>query len=452
MVEMCQKHPKSSEKRIFVKRLLKSMSTYQNTHEYALLMDQNDPLRSYREQFLFPTFTKVPVMYFAGNSLGLQPKTCGEYIQKELNNWHKWGVEGHFHAEKPWFSYHEAISAKAAKVVGALPTEVVITHSLTTNLHLLMVSFFRPLGKRTKILCEGKAFPSDQYALETQVKFHKLDLQENLIEIFPREGEHLIREEDILEKIGELGDELALVMIGGMNYYTGQLFDMKKITQAGHAVGATVGFDLAHAAGNVELDLHDWNVDFAAWCTYKYMNSSPGGVSGLFVHEKHHHNKELDRFAGWWGHNKDRRFLMEPGFDPIPSAEAWQLSNAPILLLAAHDASLDLFEQIGMKALTEKRVLLSGYLEFIINEISKKHAEKCTFEIITPVDATKRGAQLSILVHGMGKKLFDCLSNLGVVADWREPNVIRVAPAPMYNSFEDVHRFGAALEEAILNE
>jgi kynureninase len=323
---------------------------------------------------------------------------------------------------------------------------------LTTNLHLLMVSFFQPKGKRTKILCEGKAFPSDQYALETQVKFHGLDVKEHLVEVFPREGEHLLREEDILAKISELGDELAMVMIGGMNYYTGQCFDMESITKAGHAVGAKVGFDLAHAAGNIELDLNKWGVDFAAWCTYKYMNSSPGGVSGLFVHERHHKNKDLPRFAGWWGHNKERRFLMEPGFDPIESAEAWQLSNSPILLMAAHLSSLDLFDEIGMPALCAKRDDLTAYLEFIIQDISKRQGEKCTFEIITPMDKSKRGAQLSILVHGKGKKMFDQLAAKGVVADWREPNVIRVAPAPMYNSFMDVYRFGQALEAAVLNE
>jgi kynureninase len=428
------------------------MQPYQNNIEFAKNKDQQDPLAKYRDEFLFPTFTDEPIIYFTGNSLGLQPKRMQEYIQRELTDWHKYGVEGHFQADRPWISYHELLSAKAAKVVGAKESEVVITHSLTTNLHLLMVSFFQPKGKRTKILCEGKAFPSDQYALETQVKFHGLDVKEHLVEVFPREGEHLLREEDILAKISELGDELAMVMIGGMNYYTGQRFDMESITKAGHAVGAKVGFDLAHAAGNIELDLNKWGVDFAAWCTYKYMNSSPGGVSGLFVHERHHKNKDLPRFAGWWGHNKERRFLMEPGFDPIESAEAWQLSNSPILLMAAHLSSLDLFDEIGMPALCAKRDDLTAYLEFIIQDISKRQGEKCTFEIITPMDKSKRGAQLSILVHGKGKKMFDQLAAKGVVADWREPNVIRVAPAPMYNSFMDVYRFGQALEAAVLNE
>ena len=316
-----------------------------------------------------------------------------------------------------------------------------MTHSLTTNLHLLMVSFYRPEGKRTKILCEAKAFPSDQYALETQVRFQGLDPQEHLVEIAPREGEHLIREEDIIEKIKELGDELALVMIGGVNYYTGQLFDMKLITDAGHAVGANVGFDLAHAAGNINLKLHDWGVDFAAWCSYKYMNSSPGGVSGIFVHERHANKPELPRFAGWWGYDKETRFMMEPGFVPMEGAEGWQLSNAPVLAMATHLASLEIFHEAGMDCIGAKRDVLTAYLEYVINDVSERNKDRCTFEIITPKEVAKRGAQLSIHVHGQGKGLFNKLTEFGVIADWREPNVIRIAPAPLYNSFEDCYRF-----------
>jgi kynureninase len=312
-----------------------------------------------------------------------------------------------------------------------------------------MVSFFRPSGKRTKILCEAKAFPSDQYALESQIKFHGLSM-EHLVEVSPREGEQLIREEDILDKIQELGDELALVMIGGVNYYTGQLFDMKKITEAGHSVGAIVGFDLAHAAGNINLQLHDWGIDFAAWCGYKYLNNSPGGVSGMFVHERHANKPELPRFAGWWGYNKESRFKMEPGFIPMPGAEGWQLSNAPVLGMAAHLASLELFHEAGMERIGRKRDVLTAFLEFIIQDVSERNKERCTFEIITPSEITKRGAQLSILVHGQGKSLFDKLSDEGVVADWREPNVIRIAPAPLYNSFEDCYWFGKLLEKSIL--
>jgi kynureninase len=425
------------------------MTHFENTLAFAQDLDAKDPLRSFRDKFYFPTFHEKTVRYFTGNSLGLQPKSTRKYILEELDAWAEFGVEGHFLAKRPWFAYHENLTEKAAKIVGALPIEVVITHSLTTNLHLLMVSFYRPEGKRTKILCEAKAFPSDQYALESQVKFHELDAAEHLVEVFPREGEQLIREEDILAKIEELGDELALVMIGGVNYYTGQLFDMETITKAGHKVGAVVGFDLAHAAGNINLKLHDWGVDFAAWCGYKYLNSSPGGVSGMFVHERHAYNPSLPRFAGWWGYDKDTRFLMQPGFNPMKGAEGWQLSNAPVLGMAAHLASLDIFDEAGMDRIGEKRDSMTAFMEFVINDISEKNKERCTFELITPSDKTKRGAQLSIMAKGQGKALFDALSDLGVVADWREPNVIRIAPAPLYNSYEDCFWFGQLLEQAI---
>jgi kynureninase len=425
------------------------MIPFENSLAFAQTMDVNDPLKDFRNQFHFPTFHEKPIRYFTGNSLGLQPKKAAQYIHEELEAWAKYGVEGHFLAKRPWFAYHENLTEYTAEIVGAKPIEVVVTHSLTTNLHLLMVSFFRPSGKRTKILCEAKAFPSDQYALESQIKFHGLSM-EHLVEVAPREGEQIIREEDILDKIHELGDELALVMIGGVNYYTGQLFDMKKITEAGHSVGAIVGFDLAHAAGNINLQLHDWGIDFAAWCGYKYLNSSPGGVSGMFVHERHANKPELPRFAGWWGYNKESRFKMEPGFVPMPGAEGWQLSNAPVLGMAAHLASLELFHEAGMERIGRKRDVLTAFLEFIIQDVSERNKERCTFEIITPSEITKRGAQLSILVHGQGKSLFDKLSDDGVVADWREPNVIRIAPAPLYNSFEDCYWFGKLLEKSIL--
>ena len=422
---------------------------FENSLNFAQELDQQDPLAAFRSRFHFPTFHNENPVYFTGNSLGLQPKTAATYIQEELNAWANFGVEGHFLAKRPWFSYHENLTNMAAKVVGALPIEVVITHSLTTNLHLLMVSFYKPVGKRVKILCEEKAFPSDQYALASQVAFHGLPA-DTLVEVGPRSGEHLIREDDILQKIAELGDELALVMIGGVNYYTGQYFNLQKITTAGHAVGAIVGFDLAHAAGNVNLELHDWNVDFAAWCGYKYLNSSPGGVSGLFVHERHAHDKTLPRFAGWWGHNKEARFQMEPGFDPIPGAEGWQLSNAPVLGMAAHLASLEIFEEAGMERIAQKRNQLTAFLAFLIEDVSGRNKEKCSFEIITPKSPSERGAQLSILAKGQGKQLFDRLTDLGVIADWREPNVIRIAPAPLYNSYEDCFLFAQYLESAIL--
>lgn len=420
-----------------------------NSLLFAQEQDAKDVLAPFRSKFYFPTFLNKDVVYFTGNSLGLQPVSTASYIQKELDAWSKYGVEGHFLGENPWYSYHELLSEKSAKIVGALPSEVVVTHSLTTNLHLLMVSFYQPQGKRTKILCEAKAFPSDRYALESQVKFHGLAIDDNLIEVTPREGEHLIRHEDIISKINELGDELAMVMIGGVNYYTGQLFDMKSITEAGHNVGAIVGFDLAHAAGNINLKLHEWGVDFAAWCSYKYLNSSPGGVAGLFVHKNHEYKPELPRFAGWWGYDKATRFQMQPGFNPIVGAEGWQLSNAPVLGMAAHLASLDIFDEAGMEAIGKKRDQLTAFLEFVIRDISERNRANVTFEIITPKDPKNRGAQLSILVHGKGKELFDALSESGVVADWREPNVIRVAPAPLYNSFEDCFNFGLILEKAI---
>jgi kynureninase len=425
------------------------MHQFENNIDIARQLDEQDPLKNFRDKFYFPTFHEKTVRYFTGNSLGLQPKSVASYIQQELEDWQKYGVEGHFLAKRPWFAYHENLTEKVAKIVGAKPIEVVVTHSLTTNLHLLMVSFYRPQGKRTKILCEAKAFPSDQYALESQVNFHGLNLADHLVEVGPRAGEQLIREEDILSRIEELGEELALVMIGGVNYYTGQLFDMAAITKAGHSVGAVVGFDLAHAAGNINLKLHEWGLDFAAWCSYKYLNSSPGGVSGIFVHERHANKPELPRFAGWWGHDKSSRFMMEPGFKPMQGAEGWQLSNAPVLGMAAHLASVEIFDEAGMDRIGEKRDLMTAFLEFVIDDISKRNKDRVSFELITPRDKTKRGAQLSIMAKGQGKALFDALSAEGVVADWREPNVIRVAPAPLYNSFEDCYWFGQLLEKAI---
>lgn len=426
------------------------MNIWENTLEFAKKQDELDPLKDYRNQFHLPTFHKNKVTYFTGNSLGLQPKATKSFINQELNDWAKWGVEGHFHAERPWMPYHEFITEKAAKIVGAQNNEVVVTHSLTTNLHLLMVSFYRPSNKRFKILCEKKAFPSDQYALQSQVKFHGFEPSDAIVEVGPRDGEYTIREEDILSKIAELGDTLAMIMIGGVNYFTGQVFPMNKITKEGHKVGAKVGFDLAHGVGNIPLSLHDWGVDFAAWCGYKYLNSGPGGSSGLFIHEKHVKNKDLIRFAGWWGHDKNDRFLMPDKFNPMPSAEAWQLSNAPVLSLAAHLASLEIFDIVGMKALREKSLKLTGYQEFIINDINNRN-EHINLEIITPKDPDKRGCQLSIVAHGQGKALFEKLSDNGIVADWREPNVIRIAPVPLYNNFEDAYNFGQIMEKSITN-
>lgn len=419
-------------------------STFKTTPEYAVELDAKDTLRTYREQFYFPQHEGGNVLYFCGNSLGLQPKSTRAYLEKELLHWEKEGVEGHFRGDMPWKDYHHFFSALAAKIVGAKPEEVVIMNTLTTNLHLLLVSFYRPAGKRFKVLMEGGAFPSDQYAIESQVKFHGYQPEEAIIEVEPRAGEDILRTEDILSAIEEHKDELALVMFGGVNYYTGQYFDLESITRAGHAAGATVGFDLAHAAGNVPMQLHDWNVDFAVWCTYKYLNSSPGGPGGAFVHERHRLNPDLPRFAGWWGHNEDERFLMKKGFQPMPGAGGWQLSNAQIFSMAAHKASLDMFEEVGMAALRKKSELLTAYMQFLIEKLNKKGHQ---FNIITPTNPKERGCQLSILTGTNGKVLHEYLTKNGVISDWREPNVIRVAPVPMYNSFEDVYRFVGLLEK-----
>jgi kynureninase len=425
-----------------------AITTYHNSLEFAREQDAADPLASYRDRFYLPQINGTDSVYFTGNSLGLQPRSAKAALQQELDDWAKHGVEGHFDAVNPWFSYHELFAEKAARLVGGKPSEVVMMNGLTTNLHLMMVSFYRPTAARYKIICEAKAFPSDQYALESQARFHGYDPDDAIVEIYPREGEHNVRTEDVLAKIAEVGDALALVMIGGVNYYTGQVYDMKTITAAGHDVGAIVGWDLAHGVGNIEVDLHAWNVDFAAWCSYKYLNSGPGSIAGVFVHEKHHDTPDLQRFAGWWGHDKDTRFKMEKGFQPIKSAEAWQLSNAPVFSMAIHKASLEIFDEVGMEALCAKSLRLTGYLEFVINAISAKQTGT-SFEIITPIDPKERGCQLSILVHGAGRPLFDKLTEGGVIADWREPNVIRIAAVPLYNSFEDVYRFGQILESAL---
>ncbi len=370
-------------------------------------------------------------------------------MNEELEDWANYGVEGHFDARRPWVSYHENLIEPAAELVGAKPSEVVHMNGLTTNLHLLMVSFYRPEGKRFKIICEAKAFPSDQYALESQVKFHGYKPDDAIIEVSPRPGEYIIREEDIIQAIEEHADEIALVFWGGVNYYTGQFFDLKRIAEAGRKAGAVVGYDLAHAAGNVPLRLHDWQVDFAAWCTYKYLNSGPGSVSGIFIHEKHAEDFDLPRFAGWWGHNKEARFKMEKGFKPISGAEGWQLSNAPVFVMAPHLASLEIFSKAGLEKLREKSLKLTAFLEEVVSEVASQH--KANIEIITPEDPERRGCQLSLLTHGRGKELFNFLQDHGVFSDWREPNVIRIAPVPLYNSFADVLEFGKILSSAYQN-
>ncbi len=414
---------------------------YQNSLGLARGLDANDPLKKFRHMFFIPQFNGKDGIYFTGNSLGLQPKSVSRFVQQELDDWAKMGVEGHFNAKNPWMPYHELFPQQLSKIVGCLPSEVVAMNQLTVNLHLLMVSFYRPTKRRYRIICEAKAFPSDQYAFESQAKFHGFDPKEAVIEVKPRDGEHAIRTEDILATIEKYKKSVALVLFGGVNYYTGQVFDMKTITEAAHSNGALCGFDLAHAAGNVELHMHDWNVDFACWCSYKYLKSGPGGVGGIYIHEKHAVNIDIPRFAGWWGYTKKTRFKMEKGFEPIPTAEGWQISNAPVLSMAAHKASLDIFEEAGMELLHEKRIQLSGYLHFILNDINSEQAEK-VIEVITPSGEVERGCQVSMLMLKRGKDIFNELSQQGVIADWREPNVIRVAPVPLYNTFEDVWKFG----------
>jgi len=415
---------------------------FQNTQEFAQQLDAHDELNDFRNSFYIPMMYGKECVYFTGNSLGLQTKSTQDYVLNELEDWATLGVEGHFHARNPWMPYHEIFPQQLSKIVGCLPNEVVVMNQLTVNLHLLMVSFYRPTKTKYKIICEAKAFPSDQYALESQVKFHGFDYDDAVIEIAPRANEHCIRTEDILAAIEEHKDSLALVMFGGVNYYTGQVFDMKTITAAAHKVGVLCGFDLAHAAGNIELHLHDWDVDFACWCSYKYLNSGPGGVSGVYIHEKHSTNTDLQRFAGWWGYEKDTRFKMDRGFKAIPTAEGWQLSNAPILSMAAHKAALDVIEEAGMDRLHKKRKALNNFLWFIVDEINKA---KNVFEIITPRNELEHGCQISLLTGANGKHIFNELTKQGIITDWREPNVIRIAPVPLYNSFEDIWKFGDAV-------
>jgi kynureninase len=414
---------------------------FENTLAFARALDEKDQLKEFRDQFYIPIINGKQSIYFTGNSLGLQPKTTQDHVLNELEDWANFGVEGHFHARKPWMPYHEIFPKQLSAIIGALPEEVVVMNQLTVNLHLLMVSFYRPTKQRYKIICEAKAFPSDQYAMESQVKYHGFNYEDAVIEVQPREGEYAIRTEDILSTIQQHGDSVALVLFGGVNYYTGQYFDLEKITTAAHAVGAIAGFDLAHAAGNVKLQLHDWNADFACWCSYKYLNSGPGGVSGIYIHQKHITDTSIPRFAGWWGYTKDTRFKMEKGFEPIPTAEGWQLSNAPILSMAAHKASLDIFEAAGMDNLITKGNLLSDYLFFILEAINGG-SDKKLIEIITPKDQKEKGCQVSMLMLKKGKEVFEALKQHGVLADWREPNVIRVAPVPLYNTFTDVFSFG----------
>ena len=422
-----------------------SQEKYDSSQDFAERADANDPLRIFRDRFHFPqAFDNLETVYFTGNSLGLMPKTARDYVLEELDDWARYAVEGHINARHPWLPYHEFLTEKMASIIGAKPIETVVMNSLTVNLHLLLVSFFRPQGERRKVIIEKGAFPSDQYAIESQIRCHGGDPRESLIELAPREGESTLRTEDIVETIERVGGTVALVLLGGVNYYTGQAFDMKTITEAGHSKGCVVGFDLAHAAGNLELQMHDWNVDFAVWCSYKYLNAGPGAVAAAFIHERHANSFDLCRFAGWWGHDKETRFLMGPVFKPLTGAEGWQISNPPILQMAALRASLEIFDEATMPALRAKSERLTGYLGFLLDAIGDKR-----ISVITPRDPGQRGCQLSIRVKNSDKSLFESLLSRGVYADWREPDVIRVAPTPLYNSFTDVHRFASILKECL---
>jgi kynureninase len=415
----------------------------QNSLEWAQSADQADPLREYRARFLFPQHAGADCRYFCGNSLGLQPRSVRPALLRELNHWAEHGVEGHFRGDMPWMHYHKFLAPAAARLVGALPHEVVVMNTLTVNLHLMMVSFYRPTAQRYKILMEAGAFPSDQYAVESQLRWHGIEPEQGIVELQPRPGEHCLRTEDILQAIEREGPQLALVLFGGVNYYTGQFYDLGQIAAAGRRAGAAVGFDLAHAAGNVPLQLHDWGADFAVWCSYKYLNSGPGGPAGAFVHERHAARPELPRFAGWWGHDEGERFQMKKGFRPMHGAEGWQLSNAQVLAFAAHRASLELFDAAGMEALRQKSLQLTAFLQQVL-EAARGGSD--LFQPITPSDPVARGCQISLLTNEQGPALFAFLSENGVVADWREPNVIRFAPVPLYNSFEDVWCLGTLVE------
>jgi len=419
---------------------------FEHNRGFAQRLDEDDSLKDFRQLFHFPTQKNgSDFLYFCGNSLGLQPRTAKQALDSELEDWANLGVEGHFHGKKPWFHYHKFLTEHSAELVGGRHHEVVIMNQLTVNLHLLMVSFYKPTKTRFKIIMEAGAFPSDMYAIESQIKFHGYDYDEAVIEIEPREGEHTLRTEDILRTIEENGEQTALVFFAGVQYYTGQFFEIEKITAAAHSVGAIAGWDLAHTAGNLPLKLHDWKVDFAAWCSYKYLNSGPGNVSGVFVHEKHGLDENTHRFAGWWGHKESERFQMKRGYIPEPGAAGWQMSNAPVFGMAVHLSSLEIFHKAGMENIRAKSKMLTAYLQETLKYVQNNNPA-LDFNVITPENPEHRGAQLSILVKENGKALFDYITENGVIADWREPNVIRLAPAPLYNSFTDIYELGETMK------
>ncbi len=420
--------------------------SHQFSLAYAQQLDQQDPLQNFKKEFYIPQVHGKDAIYFLGNSLGLQPHHTQDYVLKVMEDWANFGVEGFFLGKNPWLHYHKTIAPIMADIVGAKTEEIVTMNHLTVNLHLLMVSFYQPTATRYKIICEAKAFPSDQYAFQSQIKLHNLHPEEALIEVQPSNGAETITTDDILAAIEQHGDSVALVLFSGVNYYTGQKFDIQRITAAAYKAGAYAGFDLAHAAGNVELQLHNWQVDFACWCNYKYLNSGPGAIAGAYIHEKHLFNKNIKRLEGWWGNDVNNRFKMEKNFTPSPSAEAWQLSTAPMLLLAAHKASLAIFEKAGFNNLLHKSKVLSEYLFFVLEQINQPDKK---FDILTPQNPAERGCQVSISIHNNAKKIFDALLPQGIFADWREPNVIRVAPVPLYNTFEEIFTFGKILQQLL---
>lgn len=414
-----------------------SPHSFQPGEKFAAEMDARDPLASFRQRFYIPkTKTGVDSIYFCGHSLGLQPRSVQSYLDQELRDWAELGVEGHFHARNPWLPYHRLLTEQTAKLVGAKSGEVVVMNSLTVNLHLMMVSFYRPTAARHKIVIEGGAFPSDQYAVDSQIRFHGLDPASSLVELRPRQNESCIRDEDVISLIEREGESVALIMIGGVNYATGQVFDMPSIAEAGRRRGCVVGFDLAHAAGNIPLHLHEWGPDFAVWCSYKYLNGGPGCVAGCFVHERHSNAWDLPRFAGWWGHDEKVRFQMGPEFKPMAGADGWQLSNPPIMAMAPLRASMDICAEAGIDRLREKSISLTGYLEFLL--LREKSAK---FSIVTPSEKERRGAQLSIRISDRGRALCEKLTGQGIFGDWREPDTFRIAPIPLYNTYQDAYRF-----------
>jgi kynureninase len=436
--------PEDAKYRLYIKNM-----EYQNTTEFANLLDEHDPLKQFRSRFYAPQHNGRDAIYFCGNSLGLQPVNARKCIEEQFDTWQNLAIEGFFKGNDPWLGFHKRLRGTLSGILGTFPEEVTIMNSLTVNLHLLLVSFYKPIKNRYKIFIEGGAFPSDQYAVASQARFHGFDPRDAIIELFPREGEDTLRTEDILKTIENNAGELALVLFGGVNYYTGQLFDMEAITTAAHKAGAIAGFDLAHAAGNVPLKLHDWGVDFAAWCSYKYMNSGPGGISGAFIHQKHFNHTELQRFEGWWGFSEERRFKMPPVFEADSGAAAWQVSTSPAMLLALHKASLEMFEEAGgIAPLRAKSELLTGYLEFLLKGINQKYGEDL-FRIITPKNKAERGCQLSVVCKRDGRETFRMLTENGIIGDWREPNVIRLSPVPLYNSFRQVFDAGAIIKASV---